>query len=438
MNYSVFRQISLHSLEVGSHQGCCGTHGASGWGLSPKSRGVESEPGCGAGAVRNASELGPRPASHDDHSGLVRSACLPSENTADCRLYDNPADTGFGTSRTQRGGRIVATNDQLKALVKSHADGDDPQFYSVAMQVAAKAARAGQEKFAQEMRDLVDELRKSSAATSRIASVVPVSQPRGELASLLSVSYPDARVADLVLPGDVSDGLKHVLLEQRQRDVLARHGLTPARRVLLIGPPGTGKTSTARVIAGELGLPLFAIRLDTIITKFMGETAAKLRLIFDALVETRGVYLFDEIDALAGDRTAGNDVGEIRRVLNSFLQFLEEDTSESLIVAATNHPQLLDSALFRRFDTVMSFPLPNDEVVREVIRNRLSGFRKSNLSWKRVFEAARGLSHAEISVASENAAKRTVLSGRSQILTNDLVSALEERPRPNSQRDKTS
>jgi len=337
-----------------------------------------------------------------------------------------------------KGGQAVATNDQLKALVQSHADGDDPQFYAVAMQVAAKAARAGQSKFAQDLRDLVDELRKRDPTPSRVASVVPVAQPRGELGSLLSVTYPNARVGDLVLSDDLAARLQNVLLEQRQRDTLARHGLRPARRLLLIGPPGTGKTSTARVIAGELGLPLFAIRLDTIITKFMGETAAKLRLIFDALVETRGVYLFDEVDALAGDRAAANDVGEIRRVLNSFLQFLEEDASESVIIAATNHPQLLDNALFRRFDTVMDFELPDDESLRLVIKNRLASFQIGNLSWPRVVAAASGLSHAEVATAAENAAKRTVLTGRTRILTDDLVTALNERPRSNAHREQNA
>lgn len=332
----------------------------------------------------------------------------------------------------------MATNDQLKALVKSHADGDDPQFYAVAMQVAAKAARAGQSKFAQELRDLVDELRRRESAPSRVASIVPVTQPRGELGSLLSVTYPSARMGDLVLSDELAARLQHVLLEQRQRDTLSRHGLRPARRLLLIGPPGTGKTSTARVIAGELGLPLFAIRLDTIITKFMGETAAKLRLIFDALVETRGVYLFDEVDALAGDRAAANDVGEIRRVLNSFLQFLEEDTSESVIISATNHPQLLDNALFRRFDTVMDFEFPDDESLRLVIKNRLASFQIGHLSWPRVVAAARGLSHAEVATAAENAAKRTVLTGRMRILTDDLVTALNERPRSNTQREQNA
>ncbi|GLJ61661.1 ATPase [Microbacterium barkeri] len=332
----------------------------------------------------------------------------------------------------------MATNDQLKALVKSHANGDDPQFYAVAMQVAAKAARTGQSKFAQDLRDLVDELRKRDTAPSRVASIVPVTQPRGELGSLLSVTYPSARVGDLVLSDELTARLQHVLLEQRQRDTLARYGLRPARRLLLIGPPGTGKTSTARVIAGELGLPLFAIRLDTIITKFMGETAAKLRLIFDALVETRGVYLFDEVDALAGDRAAANDVGEIRRVLNSFLQFLEEDASESVIIAATNHPQLLDNALFRRFDTVMDFELPDDEGLRLVIKNRLASFQIGNLSWPRVVAAARGLSHAEVATAAENAAKRAVLTGRTRILTDDVITALNERPRSNAHREQNA
>ena len=189
------------------------------------------------------------------------------------------------------------------------------------------------------------------------------------------------------------------------------------------------------MIAGELGLPLFSIRLDTVLTKFMGETAAKLRLVFDALAQTRGGYLFDEVDALGGDRAAQNDVGEIRRVLNSFLQFLEEDTSDSVIIAATNHPSLLDNALFRRFDTVMDFALPDDAAVESVIKNRLASFQIYNLSWTRIIPAARGLSHAEIATAAENAAKRTVLGERTQVRTDDVVIAMEERPRPKRRTD---
>ena len=319
----------------------------------------------------------------------------------------------------------MATADQVKALVRSHAEGDDPQFYSVAMQVAARASRGGQSRFAQELRELIDNVRKR--APSPKGRVVAVAQPRGELVGLLSASYPETRMADMVLEPPVRERLDRVILEQRQQDRLRAQGFAPLRRLLLIGPPGTGKTMTASALAGELHLPLFLIRLDGLITKFMGETAAKLRLVFDALRETRGVYLFDEVDALGGARAQSNDVGEIRRVLNSFLQFLEQDRSDSLLVAATNHPQLLDRALFRRFDSVIEYPLPSAEIVRAIIRNRLAAVRTGRIAWTTVTQAAEGLSHAEITLAAERAAKDTILTNAAAVTTALLVAALQER-----------
>jgi SpoVK/Ycf46/Vps4 family AAA+-type ATPase len=320
----------------------------------------------------------------------------------------------------------MATADQVKALVRSHAEGDDTKFYSVALQVAARAARGGHGHFAQELRDLVDALRKQQPSAPQ-ARPIPVAQPRGELAALLSVSYPATRMADLVLEPDVRDRLDRVLLEQRQQDRLRAEGFRPLRRLLLIGPPGTGKTMTASALAGDLHVPLFIIRLDGLITKFMGETAAKLRLVFDALSETRGVYLFDEVDALGGERARTNDVGEIRRVLNSFLQFLEQDDSESLLVAATNHPQMLDRAMFRRFDAVIDYPLPTPDVAKAVIRNRLANVRLGRISWAQVAKAAENLSHAEITLAAERAAKDAILGKQEVVTTSALVAALRER-----------
>jgi SpoVK/Ycf46/Vps4 family AAA+-type ATPase len=322
----------------------------------------------------------------------------------------------------------MATADQVKALVRSHAEGDDGHFYSVAMQVAARAARSGKTHFAQELKDLVDAAKAASETSpSRHPKPVPVVQPRGDLAGLLAVTYPSQRLGDLVVEPRVRERLDRVLLEQRQQDQLRSFGFEPLHSLLLVGPPGVGKTLSASVLAGELHLPLFMIRLETVITKFMGETAAKLRLIFDAVEETRGVYLFDEVDALAGDRATTNDVGEIRRVLNSFLQFLDHDSSASLIVAATNHPQLLDRAVFRRFDTVIELPLPTAEIAREVIKNRLAVLDTRGLGWKSVDKAAEGLSHAELTMACDQAAKETILSNRKRITTAMLVSALEER-----------
>lgn len=321
----------------------------------------------------------------------------------------------------------MATADQLKALVRSHADGDDTHFYSVAMQVAARAARSGQTKVAQELRELIDAAKAASAKEGRQLRPVPVVQPRGDLAGLLAVSYPAQRLSDLVVDSRVREALERVISEQRQEGRLREYGFEPLNSLLFVGAPGTGKTMSASVLAGELRLPLFLIRLEALITKFMGETAAKLRLVFDAAAETRGVYLFDEVDALAGDRSSTNDVGEIRRVLNSFLQFLEHERSESLVVAATNHPQLLDRAIFRRFGMVVEFPLPTPELSREVIRNRLAIVDTRGLGWRQIDEVAVGLSHAELTLACEQAAKQTILAGAPRVTTALLVAALQER-----------
>ena len=294
----------------------------------------------------------------------------------------------------------------------------------MALQVAASAARSGKANLAQELRALIEQWRKGS---SRARKPIPVGQPRGDREGLLSVSYPDVSPSDLVLLRSVREQLQRVLVEQRQYDELRSHGFAPTRKLLLVGPSGTGKTLSARMLASQLHLPLFTIRLDGLITKYMGETAAKLRIIFDAMADVRGVYLFDEVDALAGERGRSNDVGEIRRVLNSFLQFLEEDDSESVLVAATNHPSLLDKALFRRFDVVVSYQMPTRDVVKAVIQRRLAGMKVGVLDWTQIAHAAKALSHSDITLAAEYAAKAVILQGRKSVQTRDLVAALQGR-----------
>ncbi len=319
----------------------------------------------------------------------------------------------------------MAASKHLIALLRSHIEGDNEQFWSVAMQVAAHEARQGHGNLAKQLRDLVDEAR--SLKTSRASRPVPFAQPKGDLAALISASYSDARLASMVLTTAQKDRLKRIVTEQRQNHRLAEHGLRPRRKILLIGPPGAGKTMTAAALAGELSLPLFTVVFDSLITRFMGETASKLRLIFDAMLKTRGVYLFDEFDAIGSRRTDKNDVGEIRRVLNSFLQFLECDESESLIIAATNHPELLDPALFRRFDDVIQYELPDSSIAEGILKTRLSGFDTKGMSWKQVVKACAGLSQAEISKAADEAAKRAILDDRLRITRGDLVAAIAER-----------
>jgi SpoVK/Ycf46/Vps4 family AAA+-type ATPase len=223
--------------------------------------------------------------------------------------------------------------------------------------------------------------------------------------------------------------LKRILKEQRHFDKLKSYGLNPRRKLLFTGPPGCGKTMTASAIAGELGIPLFVVRLDGLITKYMGESIAKLRLIFDAIENTRAVYLFDEFDSIGTHRGFVNDVGEIKRVLNSFLMFIEQDASTSLIIAATNHPQSLDYALFRRFDELIEYELPGIELITETLKNKLCLHEKIRVDFKKVAKAAQGLSYAEITQACEEAVKDTVISNRKVITTNDVLVTISERAR---------
>lgn len=317
----------------------------------------------------------------------------------------------------------MASAAQLKALLKSHLDRDDDRFFSVAMQVAAHEARQGHGRLAQELRAMIDDAKSRRG----LDSPVHIGRPRGEITTLLEASHPKARLGEMILGEALSEQIQRVIQEQRHAGRILEHGLVPRRKLLLVGPSGTGKTLTASVLAGELGLPLLQVRLDALITKFMGETAAKLRLVFDATAKTRGVYFFDEFDAIGSQRGLTNDVGEIRRVLNSFLQMIEQDRSHSLVIAATNHPDLLDPALFRRFDDVLHYDLPDRTQIAKLLEARLAGCTAKATRWAALAEAATGLNYAEVVRAADEALKDALIHQRERVREPDILAMLEER-----------
>ncbi len=324
----------------------------------------------------------------------------------------------------------MASSKQLVAMIRSHAAGDDDRFLAVVEHIADDADRAGRHHMAGEIRTLVGSLREEREERRPASAPVMLAAPRGELASLIRATYPETRLSDVVLSDDVDARLRRVVREHHERDMLARRGLRPRRKLLLSGPPGTGKNLTAAAIAGELGLPLFTVLLDGVITKYMGETAAKLRLVFEAMGAGRGVYFFDEVDALATKRGAENDVGEARRMLNSFLQFLEEDQSAGLVIAATNHRELLDPAIFRRFDATIRYDLPSPDHVRRILSQRLPQFDLDAIGWDEVASASLGLSQADLVAAGDDAARDAVLEDAGVLRTASLLKAFAERLAP--------
>ena len=320
----------------------------------------------------------------------------------------------------------MATGDQIKALLTSHLEGDEERFFSAALQVCAHEARAGHGKLAVELRALVDKAKSGRDARSVAARPVPPSAG-GIPAGLLEASYPKCRLGDMVLGDGVGRPLARVVREQRHAARIIEQGLSPRSKLLLVGPPGTGKTMTASVLAGELGIALLQVRLDALITKYMGETAARLRQVFDSTSRTRGVYFFDEFDAIGSQRGA-NDVGEIRRVLNSFLQMIEQERSHSMVVAATNHSAILDPALFRRFDDVLYYDLPDEAQITKLLQARLARIAAKPVAWARLASAAAGLSHADVTRAANEALKDALISSQSGCVGQAAVtSMLDER-----------
>lgn len=294
----------------------------------------------------------------------------------------------------------MATGDQVKALIKAHFDQDNERFKTAALRIAASESRSGHSTLARDITAIVDN----------------ASRGRGQIIDLANkdnlfvVSYPTATKQDLVVPAELGERIDRVLAEYKQRAKLAQYGLSCRRKLLLEGEPGTGKTMTASVIASELDLPLFVVQTDKLITKYLGETSVKLRQIIETISSNRAVYLFDEFDAIGADRSRDNEVGEMRRILNSFLQFIENDVSESIIVAATNNRAMLDAALFRRFDDVLHYDLPSMDEVKRIVTIKVSGFDPSFSLGDDAAAKLSALCQADISRICEEAVKETLLS----------------------------
>lgn len=264
---------------------------------------------------------------------------------------------------------IMSTAHSILALLKSHIEGEQ-QFYSAALQMAAQEARQGHGKLAQEIRELIDQAK----------------------AKKPSVRYPDTRLSDMILTFELEFKLKRVLTEQRQGRKLREHNLNPRQKLLLVGPPGSGKTMTAKALAGELKLPLFITLSSQLI---------------EEMTVTKGVYYFKH----------SNDM--ISRIL-------EQEQGNSLILVATNHPQLLDKALFRRFDDVIEYQLPDAAIIRELIESRLISFEIDWKDWSNILNQANGLAQAEIVRATDDAAKQAVLSNSQKVSEDSLITAIME------------
>lgn len=323
----------------------------------------------------------------------------------------------------------MAAAEKIKRLIESFAEKDEARFYSIAMQIAAAEARKGHSNVANELKKLIENA-KTERSSSTVTSILEhqISKDLEEIQDLIEVVHHTSTLDDMILSDSIRESLHKIIQEQRKFNELQQYNLMPRRKLLLTGPPGCGKTMTSEALASELAIPLYTIRLDGLISRYMGESISKLKQIFNFMNSKRAVYLFDEFDSIGSHRSYGNDVGEIKRVLNSFLMNIEKDRSNSLIIAATNMQQALDKALFRRFDDIIEYGLPERKEIKKLLVRNISGLKNlSDPELQKLTKRAQGLSFADIERATDDALKEMIISGKSTISLETVEKSLERR-----------
>jgi SpoVK/Ycf46/Vps4 family AAA+-type ATPase len=274
--------------------------------------------------------------------------------------------------------------------------------------------------FAPDAAERAPRRQRATGPSRRVMPLRPLPSDR-DRAALLDVRDAFLSFSDLLLSRDVRELFAEVHLEQLRVDELVHHGLAPRRRFLLVGPPGCGKTATAEALADELGWQLATVNLPSLVSSFLGDTAKNLAAVFETASTAELVVLCDEFDAIAKTRSDESEHGELHRVLTSFLQLVDRFTGPSILVAASNHPELLDTAVWRRFDEIVRFDLPSVHEIRSLIRLKLRAVpRARGFKVDKAAQACKGLSHAEVVHVIEDARRR-------QVLHDPTGSALRER-----------
>lgn len=294
----------------------------------------------------------------------------------------------------------MASAEQLKNLIEAHINSDDNRFKTIALQISASEARVGHTILANDIKDLIDKDINNKNKIVQINNTNP----------MLYVKKETHFFSELIASNDLKDKILRIIVEYKNSEKLASYGLANRKKILLEGNPGTGKTLTASIIATELSLPLYVVQMDRIVSKYLGETSTKLRQVFDSINSVLGIYFFDEFDAIGANRDLDNEVGEMRRILNSFLQFIEQSSSKSIIIAATNNKDLLDRALFRRFDDVLHYNLPKKEEIKLLLNYKLSFFKGKIEINDDIVNKCFGLSQAEITCVCNDVIKYCIIN----------------------------
>lgn len=305
----------------------------------------------------------------------------------------------------------MARGELIRKLFLSHNQGNNEYFRSVAMQVIAEEERKKNYQLARDLTQILNSEKPQKTMSSTFTNTYKQASTSNDLkASLVDIKDPGHNFNDILLTKSNEKTIKRVIDEVRKSELLRLHGLEPKSKLLLCGPPGCGKTLCADVIANELGLQVLYANFDAIVSSYLGETAANLRKIFNYAKEGQWVIFFDEFDAIGKARDDQSEHGELKRVVNSFLQLMDNFSSRSLIIAATNHEKMLDPALWRRFDEVLFFGRPNITEIRIFLTKKIRNFPHKGLDIRAQASRLKGMSYASLERICFDAIKACIIN----------------------------
>lgn len=323
------------------------------------------------------------------------------------------------------GYRPMANSEHLLMLFRAFRDRDDAGFQRVAESIIANELAANHHSQAREMQKALEEPKNSRPIPIRPNGLAALPRDRRSGEELVTFQHTHVDPDRLILCTRTKKQVVRIIDEHRSRMRLAKHGLRPKTKILLWGPPGCGKTLTAHYLAQEMSLPLGLVRLNALISSFLGDTASHIQRVFDLGRSTPMVLLLDEVDAIAKNRDDPNDVGELKRVVNSLLQAIDAFLpAEGLAVAASNHQYLLDPAIWRRFDDVVFFPPPTAKERELQLRHLLNGIEyKGPLA--SLVKKMSSLSFADIERVVTEAVKSVILENRESLQSSDILDQLK-------------
>jgi SpoVK/Ycf46/Vps4 family AAA+-type ATPase len=321
----------------------------------------------------------------------------------------------------------MTTTDLIKQLFLSFNEKDSETFIKTARDYIEHEKRKKHNLVAKELEQALFSFNTVQTENKRFKNSLPIPRDTEKGFPLLEIQHFDKSIDTLIITDEIKSQLEQVIKEFKDADILATYNLQNKKKILLCGRPGTGKTFSAQIISSVLNIPLVYVRFDAIISSYLGETATNLRKVFDYIESSTWIVLFDEFDVIGKNRDDNHEHGEIKRVVNNFLQMLDNVKGDSIILAATNHQNMLDPAIWRRFDDIIYYGLPDNNNRHKLFDIYLKPINKEpDIDINKAVSMTNNFSPADIKMVTEEAMKTAIINSKNHVEQNDIIAAIEK------------